>query len=190
MVRVTVLLATLGLAINVILWSVPGLVAARGMARVASPDLAPNLAEALRAARAEAGPTPSLKDALIGLLGAEAEALEVAGAAIQNPRSAGSRPPRRPRRQPGDRRSPDLRPSSPGGAGLKRSYTGLQREVFRYGYRAEPSHGSAPDRRRWRRFRPRNTHSLVGRGSVSDANADAVSCRWRRRNTSGGDVDR
>jgi hypothetical protein len=87
MVRVTVLLATLGLAINVFLWSVPGLVAARGMARVASPDLAPNLAEALRAARAEAGPTPSLKDALIGLLGAEAEALEVAGAAIQNPRT-------------------------------------------------------------------------------------------------------
>jgi hypothetical protein len=65
-------LATLGLALNVLLWSVPGFVAASGAAQ-----------------SAHRGPNsrPSVPVAMVGLLGAELDAVRVAGVAIENPRS-------------------------------------------------------------------------------------------------------
>jgi hypothetical protein len=62
-------MAALGLAFNVMLWSLPVLVGAK----------------ALAAAERSAGPTPGLLDALTQLIGAEVEALEVAGVGLQQP---------------------------------------------------------------------------------------------------------
>jgi hypothetical protein len=66
------LLATLGIALNVLLWSVPGFVAASGAAQFA---------------QGTPHPRPSVPDALVGLLGAELEAIQIAGVAIENPRT-------------------------------------------------------------------------------------------------------
>jgi hypothetical protein len=82
MPRVSMLLASFGLAFNVLLWSVPALVAASSVGQLVAPS-APNLAERLPGQ----GGTKSLLDALIGLMGAESEAMQVAGAAIQDPRA-------------------------------------------------------------------------------------------------------
>jgi hypothetical protein len=82
MPRVSILLASLGLAFSVLLWSVPGLVAASGALQFVFPHDAPNLAE-----RLQGQGQPSIMDALVGLMGAEAEAMQVAGVAIENPRT-------------------------------------------------------------------------------------------------------
>jgi len=62
-----ILLATLGLAVNILFWSVPAFVAAAPFAHRA--------------------PTtrPSVPVALVGLLSAELEAVQVAGVAIEHP---------------------------------------------------------------------------------------------------------
>jgi hypothetical protein len=70
MPSIPILLATLGLALNVLLWSVPGLVAASA---------------AVPFSLRSPGPRPSIPDALVNLLSAELEAVQVAGVAIENP---------------------------------------------------------------------------------------------------------
>jgi hypothetical protein len=81
-------LATLGLAMNVMLWSMPGLVAASALPHALFPDSAPTLASLLASAESGAGQSPGLADALVQLIGAEAEALQVAGAALRQPAPA------------------------------------------------------------------------------------------------------
>jgi hypothetical protein len=78
-------LATLGLALNVILWSVPGLVAASALPHALYGEFAPPLSSLLASAESAAGPSPGMADALLQLIGAEAEALQVAGAALRQP---------------------------------------------------------------------------------------------------------
>ena len=78
-------LASFGLALNLFLWGVPGLVAAAAAAHLVLPDRTPTISEALGRLESSSGPTPSLEDALIKLLGAESEALNVAGAGLQQP---------------------------------------------------------------------------------------------------------
>jgi hypothetical protein len=76
-------LATLGLALNLVLWGVPGMVAASAAAHYALPDNTPTLSAALQGIEVGSGPTPSLLNGLVQLIGAEAEAMQVAGAALQ-----------------------------------------------------------------------------------------------------------
>jgi hypothetical protein len=87
MPRVSLLLASLGLALNVLLWSVPGLVTASAAVQLLLPIEPPNLLERL-AQPAHRQAAPSLQDALVGLMGAEVEAMQVAGIAIENPRAS------------------------------------------------------------------------------------------------------
>ena len=85
MLRVPLLVATLGLALNVMLWTVPILVAGAALPGALFPDTVPTLSAALHTAEHNALPTPGVPDALLQLVGAEAEALHVAGQAIQQP---------------------------------------------------------------------------------------------------------
>ena len=78
-------LATFGLALNFVLWGVPGMVMASGIAHLALPDTTPTLSQALRQVDVGSGPTPSLLDGLVQLIGAESEALQVAGMGLQQP---------------------------------------------------------------------------------------------------------
>ena len=83
MSRLPLVLACFGLAVSLTLWSVPGLVAASSVGSFfAGAGSGPNLAQ-----RVGLQPDASLKDALVGLMGAEAEAMQVAGVAIENPHS-------------------------------------------------------------------------------------------------------
>ena len=84
MLKGPLLLATLGLALNVCLWGIPGMVAASGAVHLISPST-PTIAEALNQIERDASPTPSLPDALVQLISAEATAMQVAGAALQQP---------------------------------------------------------------------------------------------------------
>jgi hypothetical protein len=77
--------ASFGLALNVVLWSVPGMIVASAVPRLILQDKAPTLAQALASAERLAGNTPSLPDALLQLVGAESEALEVAGMGLRQP---------------------------------------------------------------------------------------------------------
>ena len=81
------MLASFGLAVTLFLWSMPGLVAASAAAHLAMPASAPTLVQALDALQSNGatGRSPTLLDALLMLVGAEAEALQVAGAALQQP---------------------------------------------------------------------------------------------------------
>jgi hypothetical protein len=81
-------MATAGLAINLMLWGVPGMVGASALPHLIAPDRAPTLAQTLFNAGRSSGKTPSVPDALMQLIGAEAEALQVAGAALQQPTPA------------------------------------------------------------------------------------------------------
>ena len=81
MFRSSILLATLGLAINVVLWSVPAVVASSAVSHAVFPD-APSTLSSLAAS---AGPSPNLMDALIQLIDAEVDAVHVAGVALQQP---------------------------------------------------------------------------------------------------------
>jgi hypothetical protein len=85
MFRIPILMATLGLAFNLLLWSVPAFVAASALPHAVFPDNAPTLSGALAQAEHAAGPMPSLPDALLQLIGAESEALQVAGLGLQTP---------------------------------------------------------------------------------------------------------
>jgi|SRR5579864_2168127 len=84
MLKGPLLLATFGLALNACLWGVPGMVAASGAAHLISPS-APTIAEALNQVERGASPTPSLPDALVQLISAEASAFQVVGEALQQP---------------------------------------------------------------------------------------------------------
>jgi hypothetical protein len=78
-------MATLGLACNIILWSVPVLVSAAALPHALFPAHAPTSARVLATATRSSGQAPSLPDAFVHLIGAESEALEVAGLALQQP---------------------------------------------------------------------------------------------------------
>ena len=78
-------MASLGLALNLMLWSVPALVGASAVPHLVLPNTAPTLAETLAAVENKSGVTPSLPEALVQLIGAEAEALQVAGQGLQQP---------------------------------------------------------------------------------------------------------
>ena len=80
--------ATLGLAVNFILWSIPVVVGATALPHALFPEAAPPLAQALSMmspSASYASSAPSLSDALLQLVGAESEALHVAGVALQQP---------------------------------------------------------------------------------------------------------
>lgn len=79
MPRFPLVLASLGLSFNVILWTVPGIVAAS----VALPGSASNVAQQIGAQHSSS----SVRDALIGLIGAEVDAMHVAALAIEQPRT-------------------------------------------------------------------------------------------------------
>jgi hypothetical protein len=82
-------MATLGLACNLLLWTVPASVGAAGLAHVFLRDTAPALADSLQTpARRTDGVTPNLLTALRQLIGAESEALQVAGLGLQQPTPA------------------------------------------------------------------------------------------------------
>ena len=82
MPRVSILLASRGLAFNVQLRSVPSLVAASGALQHVLPGLRRSLGQRIGdLPTASANP----RDALIGLIDAETEALQVARVAIENP---------------------------------------------------------------------------------------------------------
>ena len=101
MPRIPLLMASLGLAVNVLLWSVPLLVAGSALPAALPPALGsavgpalgadhalgdtPSLSEALASAERGAGPVPGVPDAFVQLVGAEAEAMTVAGQALQQP---------------------------------------------------------------------------------------------------------
>jgi hypothetical protein len=78
-------MATFGLAINLMLWSVPLTVGAAGLPHALFPTSMPDLAQVLDAAQRTSGPSTNLLDALVQLVGAESEALQVAGIALQQP---------------------------------------------------------------------------------------------------------
>jgi hypothetical protein len=81
-------LASFGLALNLFLWGGPGMIAASGAAHLVVPG-APSLSQALRTLELRtSGTTPSLYESLLKLIGAESEALQVAGAALQQPTPA------------------------------------------------------------------------------------------------------
>jgi hypothetical protein len=82
--RVPLLMATFGLAINAVVWSVPLTVAATGLPHALLPDQTPAPAEVLRSLPHDPS-TTSVREALLRLIGAESEALRVAGAALQQP---------------------------------------------------------------------------------------------------------
>jgi hypothetical protein len=88
MPRAPLLLASFGLALNVMLWCVPGMVAASALPHAFVPDSMPTLAAALARAERDTGDTPSVPDALLRLIGAESEALQVAGLGLQQPAPA------------------------------------------------------------------------------------------------------
>jgi hypothetical protein len=78
-------LATFGLALNLLLWGVPGMLAAGASAHELMPDLTPTLAQALTPIARERSSNETLPDALMQLVGAESEALQVAGLGLQQP---------------------------------------------------------------------------------------------------------
>ncbi len=80
MSRLPLVFACFGLVLSLVLWSVPGLVAASGF--VSLVGASGGLVEQVGSTDADAA---SLKDALVGLMGAEVEAMQVAGVAIENP---------------------------------------------------------------------------------------------------------
>ncbi|MBV8719531.1 MAG: hypothetical protein JO318_09020 [Chloroflexi bacterium] len=79
------MLASFGLAVNVFLWGVPGMVAAAGASHLVLPNYTLSISEGLTGLEQTSGPTPSLEDALMKLIGAESDALQVAGAGLQQP---------------------------------------------------------------------------------------------------------
>lgn len=83
MLKGPLLLASFGLALNVLLWSVPAMVGATALAHQFSKDTMPSLAEALARVEPAGQSSVSLPDALLKLIGAESEAFDVVGEALQ-----------------------------------------------------------------------------------------------------------
>jgi hypothetical protein len=85
MLRGPIFLATLGLAVNVLLWSVPAQAAVGALPHLLFAQALPAFPQALASAERSAGQAPSLPNALMVLIGAESEALEVAGLGLKQP---------------------------------------------------------------------------------------------------------
>src|SRR4051794_20757473 len=83
--RASLVVASFGLAVNFILWTVPIVVGAATLPHDFFPESAPALADTLRHAEHTSGAPPSLPAALVQLTGAEPAALPAAGRALQQP---------------------------------------------------------------------------------------------------------
>jgi hypothetical protein len=81
MPKAPLLLATFGLALNMVLWGVPGMVATAAAAHALLPET-PTLSDALQQTGKQ---SPAITTSLVQLIGAESEALKVAGDALQQP---------------------------------------------------------------------------------------------------------
>jgi hypothetical protein len=81
MLKAPVLLASFGLTLNLMLWGVPGMLATSAAAHALLPRT-PTLADALQQTGTQ---KPAITTALVQLVGAESEALQVAAAALQQP---------------------------------------------------------------------------------------------------------
>jgi hypothetical protein len=87
MLRFPLVLAALGLAIEIMLWSLPGLAAAAGVPRLVDQQRAiPPYSSPQRAQETWPSDVP-LPLALMALIGAEAQALHVAAEGLQQPPS-------------------------------------------------------------------------------------------------------
>jgi hypothetical protein len=86
MLKGPMVLASVGLGLNLVVWGIPGMLAASG-AQHLLPSTS-GLVETLGSLERYAGPTPSLPEAFVQLIGAESEALHVAGSALQQPTPA------------------------------------------------------------------------------------------------------
>lgn len=87
MFRFPVVLASLGLAINLALWSVPITLGAAALPHVVLSDI-PVVSAAIGGTTATDSDPRGIRDALVALLGAEIDALHVANVALQpNPPS-------------------------------------------------------------------------------------------------------
>ena len=80
------MLASLGLGLNLFLWGIPGMVVASGAAHAVFPNATPTQSQTLSAV--DSGSDKSLYNALARLIGAESEALQVAGEGLQQPTPA------------------------------------------------------------------------------------------------------
>jgi len=76
-------LASIGLAVNMFLWGAPGMVAASGAVHALLPEVTSTQQQTLATLDSKAD--KSIYTALLGLIGAESEALQVAGAGLQQP---------------------------------------------------------------------------------------------------------
>ncbi|GAC1319312.1 MAG: hypothetical protein NVSMB2_14550 [Chloroflexota bacterium] len=82
MLRFPLLLATVGVAIQCVLWSVPATLAVAALPHTIAADV-PGIGSLLNAPRADSSARVGIRDALVGLIGAEVDALQVAGIALQ-----------------------------------------------------------------------------------------------------------
>jgi len=83
MLKGPLVLASLGLGLNLFLGGIPGMVAVSSAAYALLPNTAPPQSQTLD--EVDSGPDRSLYTALARLIGAESEALQVAGAGLQQP---------------------------------------------------------------------------------------------------------
>lgn len=81
MFRFPLLIATVGLAIQCVLWSAPATPGATGLSHQLVADV-PGVGTLLSATRVDISARVGIRDALTGLIGAEVDALQVAGAAL------------------------------------------------------------------------------------------------------------
>jgi hypothetical protein len=86
MLKGPLVLASFGLGLNLFLWGIPGMVAASGAAHALFPNLTPTQSQTLSAV--DNGSDTSLYTALGKLIGAESEALQVAGDGLRQPTPA------------------------------------------------------------------------------------------------------
>jgi hypothetical protein len=85
MLRGPIALASFGLVLNLFLWGVPGIVGASGAAHLVLPAEVPGISQALGALGTNPNSSPGIYDALLKLIGAESEALQIAGEALEQP---------------------------------------------------------------------------------------------------------
>ena len=87
MLKGPLILASFGLALNVALRTVPAAVGASAMPHPLS-EHAPSLAQTLQSAQRPDAAREGISDALLQLIGAESEALQVAGEGLRQPVAA------------------------------------------------------------------------------------------------------
>ena len=86
MLKGPLVLASFGLGLNLFLWGIPGRVAASSAAHAVFPNATPTQSQTLSAV--DSASDKSLYTALATLIGAESEALQVAGDGLQQPTPA------------------------------------------------------------------------------------------------------